>query len=361
MRVTRLGPPVAALTSGMGAQAGSIVPGGGAALTVLTSNGSNGRYWGENVRRITSNGSNTLLSPDVNFASGSNIVFTLDAGPGGSVPSNTLRIHGQAGGVMNLTSNGSNSLTGLVNLQAGEGIALGVSGQTITIVNTRAGPFDGGGGAAGPLLYIDDVALHAKGDEFGDATLAAWTLAGGLTTADVTAVTTEPYDATCLDVRFQAQSDRMYQAIPTPASGDFEVYLTLHGITNSTPSPPTAMGGMIGLYFSNDAGTGTGVSYYSDSSSYLWVVASNAYSSTGPTIGGFPVAGYAASNMPIVYKLKKVGTTITGGVSDNGGLGFKTNTRTDATTFTRMGIIRLFSGGGTDPTLRVGRFNVVEL
>lgn len=147
MKVTRLGPPLPILNSGLGPNAGSRIPSGGLDLQVLTSNGSNGRYWGENVARITANSSNTLLSPYVNFAAGSNTIF--------SVSSNTLTIHGQAGGggVSGITSNGSNSVTGAINLQAGTGIALGVSGSTITITNTGSGG-GGSGGAATTNEYL---------------------------------------------------------------------------------------------------------------------------------------------------------------------------------------------------------------
>lgn len=105
------------------------------------------------VQLITANGSNELLRPVVNFAAGSNIILSLDAGPGNSVPSNTIRIHGLAGstGVSGITSNGSNSLTGAVNLQAGTNIALGVSGSTITIINTGTSGGGGGGGSGAPL------------------------------------------------------------------------------------------------------------------------------------------------------------------------------------------------------------------
>ena len=61
----------------------------------------------------------------------------------------------------------------------------------------------------------------------------------------------------------------------------------------------------------------------------------------------------------MIYRLSKVGTTITGGISHDGGVSFVTNTRTDSTTVTRVNVTRLFSGGGTNPTLRVGRLNIV--
>lgn len=167
MKVTRLGDPPFILNSGFGYA--SQIPGPiGAAGTVVTSDGSNGSYWGENVARITSNGSNTLLGPFVNFASGSNITF--------SIASNTLTIHGQAGGGGGniLTANGSNSLAAIVNLVAGSGIALGVSGQDITISNIAQGGGAGGGGsgdyvllethsAAGGVAQIDFTTRNVSG------------------------------------------------------------------------------------------------------------------------------------------------------------------------------------------------------
>jgi len=61
------------------------------------------------VQGITAEGSNMLARPISNFAAGSNIWLTLDAGPGNSIPSNTLRIHGQAGGGAAVISAGSNA------------------------------------------------------------------------------------------------------------------------------------------------------------------------------------------------------------------------------------------------------------
>lgn len=107
------------------------------------------------VQGITANGSNMLLRPIANFAAGSNILLSLDSGPGGSIPSNTIRIHSTGGSAGTLvTSNGSNGLGAIINLQAGVGIALGVSGQTITIMNAGAGA----GGGAAEYDYIEFTA-----------------------------------------------------------------------------------------------------------------------------------------------------------------------------------------------------------
>jgi len=232
MKVTRLGAPQPILNAGIGLNAGGRVPGGGNDLTVLTSDGSNGRYWGENVRRITSNGSNILQSPDVNFVSGSNITF--------AVASNTLTISGQAGGgaaisagsnstrvrevstagasstlwspfdhahdgIGTITSSSSNTMQrGTWNIRPGAGIALTLTDtdgdgefDTTTIVNTGQGGgslaahaashenggsdeinvtgLTGAGGSGG--FPLDDITLHGTyGDHFDVPTLdAKWT------------------------------------------------------------------------------------------------------------------------------------------------------------------------------------------
>jgi len=221
---------------------------------------------------------------------------------------------------------------------------------------TEYGPFDAAGGAGGPLLFIDDIALHADGDEFDDTALPSWTKVGSGT---ATAVTTEGYDATCIDLQFSAVSDRIYKAID---AGDWTYYLTTYGATNSTPSTQTALAGMISLIATDNSGAGTGVSLYNDWSGWMWGATANAYASSGSTVltGVNYATTPAASNWSVTYMLKKVGTTITGGISLDGGLTFMTATRTDSTTFTRIGITRLYTNGGTTPTLRIGRFNLVS-
>src|SRR5690349_23628122 len=52
--------------------------GGGPDGQVPTANGSNGVAWGSNVAIITSNTSNALTGPFVNFQSGSGIAFAAD-------------------------------------------------------------------------------------------------------------------------------------------------------------------------------------------------------------------------------------------------------------------------------------------
>lgn len=215
------------------------------------------------------------------------------------------------------------------------------------------GPFDAdSGGSAGPLLYVDSLALHADGDDFDDDTLTGWTLSGITIPTDVTAVTTEPYDDTCLDVILNAQGDRLYKAVP--GSSNYEISLTIHGVTGAGRMPT--------LFFSDNSGNGTGISVYDTSNGvYLMAIASNAYSSTAATMVTGMDHDLATSNWPVVLKLKKVGTTLTGSLSFNGGLKWIIATRTDSTTFTRMGIMGIYTGGGSSASLRLGRFNVEEL
>lgn len=111
---------------------------------VPTATGSNGSVsWGSNVATITSNGSNQLAGPFVNFASGNNVHF--------SAASNTLTINAQlTGSSTSITANTSNTISP-VNLASGPDITFGVSGNTLTI--GRAQPLrstiiaviDGGG------------------------------------------------------------------------------------------------------------------------------------------------------------------------------------------------------------------------
>lgn len=113
------------------------------------------------VQAITANGSNQLLRPIVNFAAGSNITLSIDAGPLNSIPSNTIRIHSTGSGGNILTANGSNSLAAVVNLVAGSGIALGVTAQDVTITNTGSGG-GGGGGASGAMVLLEQHTASAS-------------------------------------------------------------------------------------------------------------------------------------------------------------------------------------------------------
>ena len=139
------------------------------------------------VQRITSNTSNTLLNPIVNFASGSNIAFAVQsntltiigaAGGGGaptviSAGSNSTRVSEISGagasstlwspfdhqhdGIGTITSSSSNTMQrGTWNIRPGAGIALSLTDtdgdgefDTTTIVATGAG----GGSSSSSLAY----------------------------------------------------------------------------------------------------------------------------------------------------------------------------------------------------------------
>lgn len=75
------------------------------------------------------------------FSGGSNTqVLTRDM----TQPLGVKWAAGGSGGLTGITSNGSNQVTGVANLVAGSGIALGVSGQDISIINTRSSTPSGG-------------------------------------------------------------------------------------------------------------------------------------------------------------------------------------------------------------------------
>ncbi len=215
------------------------------------------------------------------------------------------------------------------------------------------GPFDTGGGAAGPKLYQDSLALHADGDEFTTTALTGWTLSGGLTTSDAAAITTEPYDATCLDVTFTAQGTRLLKSLPGSWTN---LILTCHGLTSADAA------GMIGLSLVDASGNGMAVTPYNDGGVYVWTVATYNYSGSYGAVGGGWTTmngGPAASNYPFMMRIRKSGSNYYGAFSQNGGLSWnETSAITPGLTFNRFGVARHYSGGGSTPKLRVGRINV---
>jgi hypothetical protein len=222
------------------------------------------------------------------------------------------------------------------------------------------GPFDAAG-AGGAALYIDQTALHADGDEFDDTGLTGWTVTG----TSVAAVDTEVYDDTCLDITFGTHKDRLLKA--KPSSSDFEISVTVYGFNNSADNHLSACQGAMGPCFVDDSGNGVCFVIYNDSHLRIWTLSAYAISASTDvfTLSSTYIADGASaagrSGLAAVLKLKKVGTTITGSFSYNGGSTYYTGTRSDSTTFTKVGILRAGSGGGTSPLMRVGRFNVTEL
>lgn len=202
------------------------------------------------VQLITANGSNGLLRPIANFANGSNIWLTLDSGPGGSIPSNTIRIHSTAGGsgsvsagsnstrvredstagasttlwspfdhahdgIGTITSSSSNTMQrGTWNIRPGAGIALSLTDtdgdgefDTTTIVATGAGGGSsdailgriGGGGAIIPgLSGSPDIRVAGTNDDEFDTTdtsdpMTGWTTLGTPTTHNINSTVKSNY------------------------------------------------------------------------------------------------------------------------------------------------------------------------
>ena len=202
------------------------------------------------------------------------------------------------------------------------------------------GPFDEAGAGGGAALYIDQTALHADGDDFDDTGLTGWTVTG----TSVAAVTTEVYDDTCLDITFGTHKDRLLKA--KPSSSDFEISVTVYGFNNSADNHVSACQAAMGPCFVDDTGTGVCFVIYNDSHLRIWTLSAYAISAstdvftlaTNYVADGASAAG--RSGLAAVLKLKKVGTTITGSFSYNGGSTYYTGTRSDSTTFTKVGILR---------------------
>jgi len=212
----------------------------------------------------------------------------------------------------------------------------------------ESGPFSAAGG---PTLYVDTLGLTVV-DDFED--MSAWTTGGSPSASSL--ITTEEYDNSALDLTFPSQSDRYYRAIDASfAAGTQKYYLTIHGLNNSTPDPNDAIGAMMGLYSINDSGNGSGAGlYFSSPGAYLLSCASHAYSGATLVKNGYTPA--IASNMTTVFRLSTNGsTTITAGISFDGGASYYTAGITDSTTFTRIAIMRIFTSGGTNPRIRVGK------
>lgn len=145
----------------------TITSGSSTSGQVITSNGSNGSYFGPNVATITSNGSNTLTGPFVNFVSGSGTAF--------SVTSNTLTIQAVApSGSTTITANTSNTISP-VNIASGTDIGFTATGTSLTIFSTANKyatlnvVIDGGGSA---------ITTGVKGDVVVDfpCTIEQWTI-----------------------------------------------------------------------------------------------------------------------------------------------------------------------------------------
>ena len=209
---------------------------------------------------------------------------------------------------------------------------------------TEYGPFDvAGGGGGGPLLAVDDIALDANGTDF--ASMTGWTAIG---TASASAGAANDYDADTQAIALPAQGDGYYRAYP----GDgVTCYLTVH----DTVQP----GGMMCLAFTDNGSNGTGVGPYNDGNVYTFNIASGAYTGYDGVVSNCPWGGATSNGTSYILRLSRSGSTVTTGISWDGGKTWFTDTKTDSTTFTRVAIIRIWTTGGTANVLTVGRYNEV--
>lgn len=208
---------------------------------------------------------------------------------------------------------------------------------------TEYGPFDVAGGGGGPLLAIDDVALDANGTDF--ASMSGWTAIG---TASASAGTPNDYDADVQDIAMPAQGDGYYRAYP----GDgVTCYLTVHG----TVQP----GGMMCLAFLDGSNNGSGVGPYNDGNVYTWNIAAGAFTGNDGVLSNCPWGAATSNGTSYILRLSRSGSTVTTGISWDGGKTWFTDTKTDSTAFTRVAIIRAYTTGGTANVLTVGRYNEV--
>jgi hypothetical protein len=148
MKVTRLGRtrPVV----GIGSLTGGVTGNPGQVVAV----GSNGYVARDAVLLVSADG-NPVSGPFVNLAAGSNITLTRDSGPGGSMPSNTIRIHSTGGGGSSLTvaDEGVDLSTAATKLDfVGAGVTASGTGATKTITIP-------GGGSGGDLTLISETVL----------------------------------------------------------------------------------------------------------------------------------------------------------------------------------------------------------
>jgi hypothetical protein len=104
----------------------------------------------DGTKRVKWRPETTGGTPSLSYGSNANDVGNPSAPGASSLVTRADHVHR---GVRSITANGSNSLFGNVNLQAGTGIALGVSGQDVTITNTGSSS----GGGSGTNLTIEEV------------------------------------------------------------------------------------------------------------------------------------------------------------------------------------------------------------
>ena len=309
MKVTRLGrtrPAVSLATLASGT--------GGGAGTGLVSSGSNGGLeYRQIVYAISADGS-PVNGPFVNLAAGSNITLTRDSGPGGSMPSNTIRIHSTGGGgSLTVADEGVDLSTSATKLDfVGAGVTASGSGATKTI--TIPGGGGGGGAETGgfaimPLDRTTDSGMDGTfGDDFTGASLdAKWTRVNQ--TSGEESYQQGPR-ASALRVAYSTGSASRYIYQASPANDwTFECSLTI--------LQPTSTGEMFGLLALNSSGTGVAVMLYDNSPGlYLANVTTGSYASALATRAN-PVSMHRAGQR-LWLRLRKASGVYHGSYSHDG-------------------------------------------
>jgi len=306
------------------------------------------------VQRITSNTSNTLLNPIVNFASGSNIAFAVQSntltiigtaagGGGGAAPtisagSNSTRVSevSTAGssttlwspydhahdGIGTITASSSNTLQrGTWNLRAGTGIALALTDtdgdgefDTTTIVNTLTASSINAASSIHPLP-LDSYALDGTyGDDFNTSSLAAkWTRRNFTSAAETYQLTPT---GTFMRIAFtgRAVGDAYFQTAP---AGDWTFAMSF--------IPRLIAGANFdwGIAVVNTVGTGVGTSFANVGATAFVVASITTYSTYGGAFQATTSDGEWQVASPFGHKkmwqyLRKSGTNYYASLSQNG-------------------------------------------
>lgn len=324
------------------------------------------------IRSVAANSSNNLTQPNIGLVSGSGIAFAVSAstltisalgsgGGGGSVSygsnatdvssvsavggsSNVAREDHVHKGVHQITSNTSNAKVGDVNLQAGSGIALGVSAQNITITNTGAS--SGGGGGSGVTVQYPALKPATPTYDFATASLpGAFSAHSSGGTFVIGNVTPQGVDwvGSSVELEFSEQFGGIYVS-----HADTDLDFQVGGINVYGLSAVPVMVGIAGL---NSSGTGVGVMAYTDGNGYIATVTTwdyGGFSDSWSNHGlGAPTSTGTSTNQGYWMRLKRVSGTWTGYMSQSGRAWDKVfATRADSITVDRLFFGMIFDNSG---------------
>jgi hypothetical protein len=215
-----------------------------------------------------------------------------------------------AGSGTTILANGSNSLSGAVNLVAGTSIAITTSGQNITIADTGAA---GGGGTGTRAFGLDRASFDPTyGDDFDAASL------NGRWTHHNAGTAVETFQAGGLGSIYQVAHDAtnaaqyIYQTDPNNTNQTWEASYTLYQDSGSNQ--------MWGIICVSSSGTGVALMHYDNSPGlYLANVSSHAFSSSLTTKTVFEANAHR-QGARVWLRLRKAGGTYFGSMSFDGQL-----------------------------------------